>query len=201
MGALKTIGKARKNYKCERGHQIKKGEPYSKICHAFAPVRYRCKNCYPKPSELTTSDKLSRLYGVQEDLADWESKKEHNLQNLSEILDTAINEVEEVGSDYSESANNMEEYFSGSQQVDDINEKAEYCEEWRSELESFKDTVDEAVSLKNEIDTLQEDLKQYKQQKRIDQITEQINEKKQEHEEKVQEIINEIDNVSSGLQI
>jgi len=148
MPTCKTF-KARKEYKCGKcGATIHKGEEYYRIFQRFRKPIIRCKKCRPRPSELTTSDKLSRLYGASEDVEDKLKEAEPTKEFLQELLETlefAISEAEEVGEEYNESADNMEEYFPNAPQVDEMRERAEYCEEWRDELESAKDEVEALI--------------------------------------------------------
>ena len=115
----------------------------------------RCKNCRPRPSELTTSDKLARLYAQQEDIDDVLKTVSPTLEFLNKLLETldfAIGEVEEVEEEYSISADNMEEYFPGSYQVDEIRDKADACAEWRDELENVKDEVEALIDEWEQLD-------------------------------------------------
>ena len=148
MPTCKTF-KARKEYKCGKcGATIHKGEEYYRIFQRFRKPIIRCKKCRPRPSELTTSDKLSRLYSASEDIEDKLKEAEPTKEFLQELLETlefAISEAEEVGEEYNESADNMEEYFPNSPLVDEIRERADNCEEWLDELESAKDEVEALI--------------------------------------------------------
>lgn len=109
-------------------------------------TRYWCSGCTPRASQLTSNDRLSRLYAANESVSDvlagaWE------FASLAEALSSAADEAREVGEEYEESASNMEEYFQGSSQVDEIREKGEACTEWA-------DALQEAA---NDIENLSED--------------------------------------------
>jgi len=154
MGALKIIHKSRKSYNCSRcDGRIKKGEMYYKIAHKFrTPIKICKKHRCPRPSELTTSDKVSRYLGVGESIYDAMEKfkkREMSLDDLVAEVETGVGELEEVSEEYEESASNMEEYFEGSPKVDEIREKAEEVDAWRDVLESAKDTL-ESLELPDE---------------------------------------------------
>ena len=143
--------KARKDgrWKCGRcGKGIGKGEPYYKAYPYYGPKDgiVRCTGCgHPRPSEITSSDKLSRIYAVQEQLDDWTGEASvDGLEDLRAMIDEARSELEEVASEYNESADNMEEYFSGSSQVDEIREKADEVEGWAQQLDDVDTAIEEA---------------------------------------------------------
>jgi len=159
MGAVKEQ-KARKPYKCGKcGKKIEVGEQYIKICKKFSAVRYRCLKCRPRPSELTSSDKLSSIYGACEDIEDNLSvESKEDLENLVESLEGAISEVERVADEYEEGADNIEEYFtSGTEQSEQMRENADMVREWQGSLEDAKDKTQELV---DEWDGLNKDERQ-----------------------------------------
>jgi len=132
--------------KCGKG--IDKGERYHKAYPYYGPKDgiVRCTGCgHPRPSEITSSDKLSRIYAVQEQLDDWTGEASvDGLEDLRSQIEEARSELEEVSSEYNESADNMEEYFSGSSQVDEIREKADEVESWSQQLDDVESAIDEA---------------------------------------------------------
>lgn len=150
---------ARKDYKCRHGCEIHKGERYYRAKKKFQKPRFGCLQHPFKGSELATSGKVASLLGIKEDLAGL-SFNEENVESIADSLDDAASRAREVGEEYEESANNMEEYFPSSSQVDDIREKAENCESWADALENaageVRDLVGEIQELKTKKDKLQE---------------------------------------------
>ena len=151
-----TVQKSRVDRKCGRcGVEIPVGSRYFYFQHKFSPVSYRCEKHYPRQSELTTSDKLSTVYSIQERIEDLIGAFDYDdidamvsgLEDLSAELETMSEEARQVAEEYNTSADNMEEHFpSGSYQIDEIREKSQACEEWADELESAKGDVDEAIN-------------------------------------------------------
>jgi hypothetical protein len=148
MPRVNSVKKARKSAgKCDKcGKDIKKGDPYKWWKFRYGGKHKRCAKCpYPRASELTQSDKLSRLYGAGENIQDAISAFEgdYDVESLRSTLEEAANDVREVGEEYQESASNMEEYFQGSSQVDELNEKGENCESKADEIESAAGDLEE----------------------------------------------------------
>lgn len=102
-------------------------------------VRCMDNACRFRPSDMTTSDKLSTLYGAQETAEDaidaWDGD-EGSIDDLKTALEDLATSVEEVAEGYTESADNMENVFTGgSPTIDDCREKAEGLESWKDEIE------------------------------------------------------------------
>lgn len=115
------------------------GDPYRWIKHNRRPKTVRCmsERCSFRRSDLTTSDKLSRVFAALESteasVAEWDGD---DIETLKEALQTLAEEAREVASEYNESADNMEQSFpSGSPTIEDCREKAENLEQWADELE------------------------------------------------------------------
>jgi hypothetical protein len=143
------------------GTKIKKGDPYIwwKFMHSGKSVR--CLNHYPRQSELTQSDKLSRAYAVGESIEDAVAEVTKALplaqeavevtealriavSDLADALTEGADEARSVGEEYGESADNIEQAFSSSSTADECREKADSLEEYASALEN----VDGAEALK-----------------------------------------------------
>lgn len=114
---------------------VKKGESYYWWKFRYAGKRYSATR--PRPSQLTQSDKLSRYYEAQETIEDLDAQGD--IQAITEILDFAANEVRQIGEEYQESADNIREYFEGSETADECEEKAYQCE-------TTADSIDEVIS-------------------------------------------------------
>ena len=133
--AAKAVPIPRKCRRC--GHEIQPGEPYKWFKARYRPPVYYCQAHNPRPSELTTSDKLATLYGAQEGVEDdlqAFSDGKITIEDLTSSLESAADEVGGVADEYEESASNMEEYFPSSAQVDEIREKGEAATEFAEAL-------------------------------------------------------------------
>ncbi len=138
---------ARKDYKCSRCQvDILKGESYYTYKHAYRSRSIRCLSHYPRPSELTTSDKLARLYGIQEELEDYLKRslgKATDVDEITGILTNAIDEARAVGSEYEESADNIVDGFGHETSMsEEIREKASACETWADSMESLNQDIE-----------------------------------------------------------
>jgi hypothetical protein len=121
--------------------QIQKGDSYYWVKGRFGPKRVFCAAHRPRASEKTSSDKLSQLYAAQETAED-DLANAAGYGDVAEMLRNAAMEAEEVASGYNESADNVDEHFPGSPQVDEIREKAEACETWQQALEDAAEEID-----------------------------------------------------------
>jgi hypothetical protein len=160
MPKINTVEHARVETKCSKcGDVIKAaivgktesgknarvpGDSYIWIQKKNGPKVARCSKpaCRFKPSDLTSSDKLSRVYSAREEAEEnivaWGGDPEEpgDVDELKTILETAAETIREVGEEYTESADNMENAFpGGSPTIDDCREKADSLESWAGELE------------------------------------------------------------------
>jgi hypothetical protein len=137
-------------------------------------------SCRFRNSDMTSSDKRADFYTAQEDIedalevarmADTEdaASLSDDLTALADTIAESADLVQTVAEGYQESAYNLEEYFSGSSQIDEINEKEYAAEEFSSELndkahevrqfaedlsnEDFEWTPDEVESLLSEVES------------------------------------------------
>lgn len=118
------------------------GDPYRWIKHNRRPRKVRCMKveCRFRRSDMTTSDKLSRVYAAEEtaqdSIGDW-GGSEASVEDLKEILTTLADEAREVADEYEESAQNIEDAFpNGSSTAEECREKAEELTGWADELEA-----------------------------------------------------------------
>lgn len=151
--------KARQDYYCDRCKDlIPAGSEYFTYKFRFAKKRrIRCLKHFPRPSELTTSEKLSRAYGAREALED---ALEFNvditkapvrqvvdgIENLLSEIETQADEAEQVADEYEEGADNQEEYFPGSSQAEESREKAQSLRDWANELLDAKYNVEDLLA-------------------------------------------------------
>jgi hypothetical protein len=140
MPRINTVKKARKAQgscgKC--GKAIKPGDAYKWIKGRFGPRKVRCESCAFRASDLTSSDKLARVYDAQEDaqeaIGEWDGQ---DAQDLKSILETAAEEIREAAQEYQESADAIMEHFPSG------NATSEECEEKAQELEGWADTIED----------------------------------------------------------
>jgi hypothetical protein len=135
MPRVNVVAHARKPQgqcgKC--GVKINKGDPYRWWKFRYGGRRVRCMKaeCSPRPSDLTSSDKISTLLAAAEDFT---AELAQALDDLKSDLESSGDEAENVGSEYSDSASNVGEYFSGSEQESNLEDMASSCEEWSGTL-------------------------------------------------------------------
>lgn len=165
---IHRVTKARAEVRCNKcGNPIKVGESYLWWKHRNSPkTRWHREHGLPKQSDLTTSDKLSRIYATQESLddtlgildsvsAELGSKGQlvTALDDLVSAMDEAISEANDVADEYEQSADNIEEYFGETSQVSEMRDKADNIREWADELESAKGDADRS----SEVEALEEE--------------------------------------------
>lgn len=147
MATLKEQ-KARKDYKCsECEAKIKKGDTYLRFSISrFDKLEPRCLNCRPKPSEMTQSDFLSRVYGIGESL-----EKLDPTEDLEETVSGIISELEELRDETQDKHDNMPDQLQESGTGELLQNRVESIEEMISELEGIDIEVDEDA-VKNEVE-------------------------------------------------
>lgn len=137
------VNKARKApgncFRC--GMAIGQGEPYRWFKFNFGPKRVYCEQHNPRPSEMTSSDKLARLYAAQEGIA--EAILSEDKEAIVTALEEAMNTAQEVGEEYEESLNNMPEGLQQGLTGEEIQEKVDACSSWESELSSALGEVED----------------------------------------------------------
>lgn len=140
MPKVHFVKKARKDNKA-RG--IKKGDSYywwSFMVGGRGSKRYS--KTKPRPSQLTQSEYLSTVYGMQEEIDD-EAQGVDGKDSFDEFLCTLKEKAEELrsfGGEQADKASNMESAFpSGNQTIDMLNERADACERIADELECAGD--------------------------------------------------------------
>lgn len=129
MPRVYHVKKARKDH--PRGG-IKKGESYFWWKFRFGGKCYS--RTMPRPSQLTQSDKLSRVYAAQETVED-ALRDSVMPDDWRSACEEAANEVREVGEEYQESCDNIRDNIPESPTADECEEKAEACQNLADELE------------------------------------------------------------------
>jgi hypothetical protein len=114
------------------------GDSYSWIKFNRGPKKIRCSKpaCAFRASDKT-GGKMSGVYAAQESaqdaIAGWDS---NDVDDLKQILSDAAEEIKAVAEEYGESADNIEQAFTGgSATADECREKAEGLGGWADELE------------------------------------------------------------------
>jgi hypothetical protein len=128
--------------KCEKcGKTIELGMPYKHVSPKSGPYggvkRIRCADCPSwKPSELSSS-KMASIMAAQEefDVSDCES-----VEDINDRLNDFAATVREVGEEYKESAQNMEDGFGHSTEMSqDLESKGDELDGWADDLENGVD--------------------------------------------------------------
>jgi hypothetical protein len=150
------------NLKCGKcGVEIKVGDPYKwvKVKRTYGGVTYyRCASCPRwRQSELSNS-KMSGVYAAQERCDD-EVYECTSVGELESLRDELAEEIRNVGEEYGESADNMEDGFGHeTYQSAELREKAEALDGWADEIESTDfDEFDEDEVDGDEDDETRED--------------------------------------------
>ena len=152
------------------GKPILPGDPYSWTKPRYGSKKVRCSSCKFRQSDLTSSDKLSRLYSAAEALEDSADNArraleafaastadqaatylENFVERLTELkdeLETQMEEVRSVSEEYQESADNILEYFtSGTELSEELESNSYEVESWADEMDIALDEVAEAIEL------------------------------------------------------
>lgn len=142
MPRVHYVKKARKD-----NPAVEKGESYYWWKFRYAGKRYS--KTRPRPSQLTQSDKLSRLFEAQESIDDaidaiGDFAFDHSyVENLVDTLAIAATDVRDVGEEYMESADNIRMYIEESPVADKCEEKYYNCESMADEIEETRMTIED----------------------------------------------------------
>lgn len=142
MPRVYSVKKARKD-----NPVAKRGEPYFWWKHAYSPKQFSL--TYPKASELTQSDKLSRLYLAEETIdaytggiGDWSFDESH-VSGLVELLNEVAVDVQDIAEEYQESADAIREHFAESPVADECEERQGACEEIVYQIEDAVNAIED----------------------------------------------------------
>lgn len=149
----KKKGTAGKDYQCGRcGRKIEPGETYYSWDFRYGGTQRRCKDHYPRQSELTQS-KMAGVYTALEDFEDSvraleapaegdEDARNDLAQQVQDLANTAAEGVREVAEEYHEAAEAMGEAGSEHEEkADSLDGTADELEQY--EGDSPEDYVDE----------------------------------------------------------
>lgn len=116
----------------------------------------------PRASQLTSSEKLSRAYEAAEQIEDIEvpepethAELQAAASDINAMLNVIADDVEELATEYRDSAENIRESFSESPTADECEEKADTLDAWADEIRSAADTI-ESLDEDEDIDSLAE---------------------------------------------
>lgn len=127
-----TTQKARKVYQCSKcGRTIAVGETYYKIVERFSKPKCRCSDCRPARSELTSSDYLSWLYDLQDNLTDRFDFTEDGSK------DELYSEIENMRDELQERFDNIPEQFQEGDAACTLQERIDSLDEALDELDSY----------------------------------------------------------------
>jgi hypothetical protein len=115
------------------------GDGYRWIKFNRGPKLIRCMKpaCAFRSSDMTKG-KMSGVYAAQETAQDAIAEWDGDVEDLKQILTDAAEAIREVAQEYSDSADNMEQVFTGgSPTIDECREKQESLESWADELEAI----------------------------------------------------------------
>jgi chromosome segregation ATPase len=190
---------------------VKKGEPY--YWWKFRHGGKHLSKTHPRQSQLTQSDKLSRLYAAQEGVEDAALSGEFtgtDVDNLRQAVDDAKSEVESVKEEYEESHSNMESAFpNGCPVMEEIQEKVDACEgiidsldSALSELDGLDSDLDEALQKFEEADealSALEDTMTDKTPEEMEPLLAAAREKKDEAEQAVEDLRTQVTDAVEGI--
>jgi len=166
-------------------HHVKKARKNNPVCKAgesyyWWKFRYGGKHYNltpPKASQLTQSPYLSVIYSCQEQ---WENLDDPNgldpeqwdvsyivtwLGEIADSMESIKDELFELVAKYEESADNMEEFFSGAERVDQLRDAGMACDDTCSEIEqtydSIRDTAKEIEAVEQPDDEIEDAVLDY----------------------------------------
>jgi hypothetical protein len=116
----------------------KKGESYYWWKPRYGSKRYS--KTQPRPSQLTTSDFLSRQMELEERIGDL---KADTFEDLKSEVESICEEIRMLGEEQSEKKDNLPEGLTDGPTGELLEGRANSCEEWADELEGVDLDVDE----------------------------------------------------------
>lgn len=129
---------------------IQAGTAYNWIKSRYGPKRSRHAHCRPfRPSDLTSNDKLSELYAIQEAIEDdvgaWGILEQTDLSNLISALEDGAEAARGVAEQYRESAENIESGFGhATSQSEELASNGDEVDGWADELEQLSTGLEPA---------------------------------------------------------
>lgn len=125
--------KAKKEYVCTKcGKTINKGEEYYKIEAMYSRTKYRCSNCKPERSELTSSEYYRWLWDLQDHLED-----RYDLET-EEVKDELYSELEDVRDELQDKLDNMPEQLQYAPTGEMLQERIYAIDDAMNELDNLE---------------------------------------------------------------
>lgn len=126
-----TKQKSRKEYTCQKcGQVIHVGEEYYKIEAMYTKTKYRCLNCKPSRSELTSSEYLAWLYELKGNIDSYDLRSEEGKDDL-------YSEIEQMKSELEDKLYNMPEQLQYASTGETLQERIDALDEALSDLDSI----------------------------------------------------------------
>ena len=118
---------------------VKKGEPYYWWKPRYGSKRYTRNP--PRPSQLTTSDFLSRQMELEERISDL--KDYSTFDDLKSDVEEIVMEIRSLGEEQEDKLSNMPDSLQEGPTGQLLEGRASGCEEWASDLEGVDLDIDE----------------------------------------------------------
>lgn len=164
----------------------------------------------PRQSQLTQSEYLGTMYGIQESLEDACSAlregdvADKDFQQLVDALDSAISDVENQRDECQSKRDNMPEQLQDAPSGEMLGNRVDSCENIQSELDSAKSAVEdksgEYDELKTQLEELQKELEELTDDDEKTAKQKEIDEKEEEISSLAEDACTEVEGVSWDLE-
>jgi len=173
MARLHFVKKARKDYP---QYGIKKGDSYYWWKFRYGPKRMSMTR--PRQSQLTQSEFLSTVYGVQEDLEDLSASDFE--ESLEDARDDAVGTLEELRDETQEKHDNMPDQLQNSETGELLQSRVDELDNMISTLQDVDCDVDEESIRQDIMSEYSENLTEEQKEESEEKIKEAIEERRQE---------------------
>lgn len=147
---------ARKEYTCEKCHKtIGKGQKYFRIEGMYMKPRFRCTDCKPERSELTTSDYLAWLWDLQDHLEERYDFSDPDIAeqiagDLNDKADELQNQLDNMPEQFQETSDSAMTLQNRIESLQSAASDIECCEYPDEEDDNFQDDDDEPTFMLEE---------------------------------------------------
>lgn len=140
MTKVNFVKSARKEYNDSfTGEIIKKGESYYWWAFRFQPRKIS--KTPPKPSQLTQSEFLQNIYGIQEEIENMVADS-----TIIDQLNTVKGKIESLRDEVEEKLNNMPDNLQNSQTAELLQSRIDSLQEWVNNLDDVDSNIDEELN-------------------------------------------------------